>query len=796
MESKAAAPIRVLYAEDDAADADLTTAYFQANEPDFALDVVQTGAACIEALEQGRYDLLLLDHHLPDMDAPHVLQRLAAITRRVPVVVTTSVGDETLAVQVFRLGVSDYVPKAGDYLMRLPAVLRGALADAGTGSEQRAAQRRILYVEHDAADVDLTLTHLAEVAPHFRVETADSASAALARLRESEFDLVLADLRLPEMNALELLRQTKDHGLDVPFVVVTGGGDEITAIAALKLGAYDYIVKRDGYLTRLPYAIDHAIARRQLAQANRDLQRELRERQRLQRMTDQTLALLDSLQQHAPIGIALVDCECRFQRVNDELAAIDGLSSADHVDRALIDVLPGLAGQLEPLCRQASEGVALSNVEVTGTTQARPGEQRYFNVSVYPVRGGDQELVGVGLAVTEITERKRAEAALREHATMMADVARQKDEFLAMLGHELRNPLAPIRTALELLRRAGAPDQVSRSAHEVIGRQVTHMVHLVDDLLDVARITRGRVNLSMEVVDINRVVADAVDTVRPLITARRHLLETSVPPGTLLVHGDVTRLVQVLVNLLNNAAKYTSEAGTIRLSVTAEDGYAVVRVADTGHGIPARLLPKIFDLFTQDERELDRAQGGLGVGLTLVKRIAELHGGSVEAHSGGRGLGSIFTVRLPLHTRQDAPRLERAPRASDHHRPLRCLVVEDNIDAARMLEIALTLEGHEVRLAFDGSDAVETAAQFRPDAVVLDIGLPRLNGYDAARAIRRIPDLAGVFIVAVTGYGQVADYEHGVEAGFDAHLVKPIDIDTLLNALDAGRRGTGSPPAS
>jgi PAS domain S-box-containing protein len=791
MSSEQNGRIRVLYAEDDVADADLTSAYFQANEPDFALDVVHTGAACIAALERGGYDLLLLDHHLPDMDAPQVLQRLAAIARGVPVVVTTSVGDETLAVQVFRLGVSDYVPKAGDYLPGLPAVLRSALADSRGGTERQEKRPcRVLYIEHDAADVDLTLTRLAEVAPHLHLHTVHSASAALVRLGEEHFDLVLVDLRLPEMNALDLLRQANHQDLDVPFVVVTGGGDEISAVTALKLGAYDYIVKRDDYLTRLPYAIDHAIARHQLARANRELQRELRERHRLQATTDQTLALLDSLQQHAPIGIALLDRECRFQRVNDELAAINGLSISDHTGRALVEVLPGLAAQLEPLCHKAMDGVAVSNVEVTGTTPASPGEPRHFNVSSYPVHAGNQELVVAGLAVTEITARKRAEAALREYAAMMADMARQKDEFLAMLSHELRNPLAPIRTALELLRRAGAPDEISRSAHEVIGRQITHMVRLLDDLLDVARITSGRVTLSIEAVDMDRVVRDALDTVRPLITARRHLLETSLTGEPLVVHGDVTRLVQVLVNLLNNAAKYTSEGGTIRLTATAEDGYAVLRVADTGQGIPDRLLPKIFDLFTQDERELDRAQGGLGVGLTLVKRITELHGGSVEAHSQGRGSGSTFTVRLPLLARPGVVKAEQATPAGNHYQPLRCLVVEDNVDAARMLEIALTLEGHQVKLAFDGSDALETAAAFHPDAVVLDIGLPRMNGYDAARAMRQLPDLADVFIVAVTGYGQVQDYQRGQEAGFDAHLVKPIDIDTLLNTLAAGRSGS------
>ena len=277
--------------------------------------------------------------------------------------------------------------------------------------------------------------------------------------------------------------------------------------------------------------------------------------------------------------------------------------------------------------------------------------------SYYPVRNPHQEVMGIGLFVAEITERKRADAVLREHAAALAEEARQKDEFLAMLGHELRNPLAPIRTALDVLRRSTDPEVMSR-AHAAMERQVTYMGRLLDDLLDVSRITSGRIRLNMEEIDLRQITDEAIDSSRALIQARRHNLDTSLSSGRLLVRGDATRLVQVLVNLLNNAAKYTDEGGTIRLTTTAENGQAVVRVADAGAGIPKRLLPKIFDLFTQDDRTLDCAQGGLGLGLTLVRKITELHGGRVEAHSEGRGHGSEFIVRLPLHlpaTRQKTP---------------------------------------------------------------------------------------------------------------------------------------------
>jgi CheY-like chemotaxis protein/anti-sigma regulatory factor (Ser/Thr protein kinase) len=263
---------------------------------------------------------------------------------------------------------------------------------------------------------------------------------------------------------------------------------------------------------------------------------------------------------------------------------------------------------------------------------------------------------------------------------------------------------------------------------------------------------------------------------------------TALPDAALLIQGDSTRLVQVLVNLLNNAAKYTDEGGTIRIMVAAEGAQAVFRVVDTGMGISPRLLPRIFDVFTQDDRTLDRAQGGLGLGLTLVRRIVELHRGSVEARSEGRGLGSEFVVRLPLHVAAAAVGGSVSVRSNVRsERTLKCLVVDDNVDAARMIELALSLEAHEVRLAFDGCDAVEAAAAFQPDAVVLDIGLPRMNGYEAARAIRRLPGLGNVRIIAATGYGQDIDRAKSRDAGFDLHLVKPIDLDALLEALDLDR---------
>lgn len=786
-EDPAAAP-RVLYAEDNRFDADLTRAYFDANVRDLALDIVHTGEECLARLQSRRYDALLLDNLLPDMDGVDVLRHLSARRNELPVVVTTSVGDEALAVKVLQLGAHDYVPKDGDYIARLPIVLRNAIVEH---DESRNPQRRILYAERHPSDVDLTVARLAEIAPHLHVEVVSSASDALGRLAEAEFDLVLTDLRLPEMNALDLLKEARARGLHVPFIVVTGGGDEAAAVAALKLGAYDYIVKRDDYVTRLPYAIDHAIVRSQLVVLNRQLQAELAERRRLQETTAEALALLDTLQKHAPIGIGFMDREGRFQRVNDELAKINGLPVAAHLGHTMEEVVPGISSRATPLFRRALAGETVLNVEIGGRTAAS-SDERHFLVSFYQVRGVEQKVLGIGLAMAEITQRKIADSAIREHAAALADVAKQKDEFLAMLSHELRNPLAPIRTAVDLLRRAGAEDDVSQKAKGVIDRQVSHIARLLEDLLDVARITTGRINLRIEILDMRRIVTEAIETTREMIAARRHQLTTALPSEAVLIRGDETRLVQVVVNLLSNAIKYTNEGGTIQVSVAREDGRAVLRVVDTGLGIPARLLPKIFDLFTQDDRTLDRAQGGLGLGLTIVRRITELHGGTVEASSEGSGRGSRFTVTLPL----DGESLPVRTHGASRSRPIsssRCLVVEDNVDAAHMLELALTLEGFQVRLAYDGLAAVESAAAFRPDVVLLDIGLPRMNGYEAARAIRDLPGLSDVHIIAVTGYGQLADVERARAAGVDSHLVKPVELDALLQVLAAGR---GDSPAA
>jgi signal transduction histidine kinase len=386
----------------------------------------------------------------------------------------------------------------------------------------------------------------------------------------------------------------------------------------------------------------------------------------------------------------------------------------------------------------------------------------------------------------EIAQRKRAEEMLKE-----AD--RRKDEFLAMLAHELRNPLAPIRNAVHILQRRMPDDRSLRQPLEVIDRQARQLAGLVDDLLDVSRITHGQINLRKQTLELAEVVAQAVETSRPLLEARQHHFEIHLPGEPIFVEADPTRLAQVILNLLNNSAKYTEEGGHIRLTVERENGEVVLRVRDSGMGIPPEILPKIFELFAQGERTLDRSQGGLGIGLTLVRRLVELHGGKVQAFSEGLGKGSEFVVRLPAlqgsgEWRVVSDEKEKVSSLATRHSPLattcRILIVDDNRDSAESLATLLQMLGHDVRAAYDGEAGLRLAKQFSPDIVLLDIGLPRLSGLEAAQRIRHDLGLRDTLLIAMTGYGQEEDKRRSREAGFNAHLVKPVDFGELQKLLE------------
>ncbi len=390
--------------------------------------------------------------------------------------------------------------------------------------------------------------------------------------------------------------------------------------------------------------------------------------------------------------------------------------------------------------------------------------------------------------LVDITERKALEEELRMRVGQLAEVDRRKDEFLATLAHELRNPLAPIRNSLEILKMPRVDAAAIQQTRDMMERQVHHLVRLVDDLLDVARVMRGKIELRKEPVELASVVARAVETVQSLISLRGHRLDLSLPQESLLLDADPVRLAQVIGNLLTNSAKYTEANGHIWLSAMREGNEAVLRVRDNGIGIAPDMLPHVFELFVQADHASTKAQGGLGIGLTLVKNLATLHGGSIEAYSAGLGEGSEFTVRLPLMRGQssepdNAAHVDQQHAAGTFCSGHRLLVVDDNEDAAESLATLLRLQGYEVRVARDGPCALSMATSYRPHMVFLDIGMPGMDGYEAARRIREQPDLKNVVLAALTGWGQQEDRRRTAEAGFDHHLVKPIEPHTLERLL-------------
>jgi len=389
--------------------------------------------------------------------------------------------------------------------------------------------------------------------------------------------------------------------------------------------------------------------------------------------------------------------------------------------------------------------------------------------------------------VKERTAELEAYAArLRQSEEQLREADRRKDEFLALLAHELRNPLAPVHNAVEIMRLREYSDRDLVWCRDVIERQVSLLTRLVDDLLDVSRITRGKINLQRQQVDLAAVVAAAVETSRPLIDARRHTLDVRMPERPLHVDGDIARLTQVVANLLNNSAKYQNDGGHIEIGVEKVGVEAVLHVTDRGLGIEPHRLPRIFELFSQEAAALDRSHGGLGIGLWLVRKLVDMHGGSVRSRSDGKGKGSTFTVRLPLLARApDHPRADTAP-AQPVADSLRILVVDDNRDAAESLAMLLRLHGHEVVIASDGHAAVELALNQLPAVVLLDIGLPGIDGYEVCRRIRQ-HGLDEMLVVAMTGYGQERDRQRSQDAGFDTHTVKPVD-PPVLNRLLAGSR--------
>ena len=562
-----------------------------------------------------------------------------------------------------------------------------------------------------------------------------------------------------------------------------------------------------------------------LATANRNLQAEIGERKQAEealqaahrelegRVGERTAelarankflrALLESIQD----GIVACDADGLLTLFNRATAEFHGLPPeplpadrwVEHYDLYQADGRTPLANDEVPLFL-ALKGHRVQGVEIViAPKNERPRTLLASGQAFYDDQGGK---LGAVVSMHDITERKEAETAIRKVQEQLeervvqrtAELARaneslreadrRKDEFLAMLGHELRNPLAPIRNALSVLKIPGASQEDLRESSETIDRQVEHLVRLVDDLLDVSRIMHGTIELRKERVDLAEVVARAMETMRPTIDAHGHELTVTLPPHPIFVDGDPIRLAQVVANLLHNASKYTEKAGRIFLTIAREGEGVVVRVRDQGMGMGPELIPHVFDVFVQGERSLARSQGGLGIGLSLVRSLVSLHSGAVEATSPGLGQGSEFVVHLPIRLEPPSPaKGQSSGAASSSVESRRILVVDDNVDAAKSLARLLRRWGHTVEISHDGPSALEAVEAYLPDVVLLDIGLPGMDGYEVARRLRANPDFLATPLAAITGYGQQDDQRRSREAGFDLHLTKPVDPTGLKDFL-------------
>ncbi len=615
-----------------------------------------------------------------------------------------------------------------------------------------------------------------------------SGEEALRLLQEQDFAVVLLDVRMPGLDGFATAKRIRAQGRSryTPIIFLTAqSGDDFPAIQAYQLGAVDYLVK-----PLVPVILRAKVA------GFADL---FAEKERARRQAEQLRLLIQGTTDYA---IFMLDPEGRVTTWNAGAERIKGYTAAEIIGQHFSRFYPQEAidrgWPAEELRRAAAEG----RFEDEGWRLRKDGARFWANVVITALRDEEGRLHGFSKVTRDLSERKRAEDALRrahdeleakvaertrelmEANARLAEAARRKDEFLAMLAHELRNPLAPVLTGLHILGLSETDQQAITQARGMIERQIRHLTRLVDDLVDVSRITRGTVPVRRERLDLAHLVHTAAEDRRPTIAQAGMQLVVEVPATPVWIAGDATRLVQVLNNLLDNAVKFRNggDRVTVRLTVDAGAGEAVLDVQDRGVGIEPELFPRLFDTFAQADRSLDRARGGLGLGLSLVKGLVELHGGRVEATSEGPGRGAAFTVRLPLN--EEPAALSGTPAAPPAiSEPLRILVVEDNRDTADSLRMLLELLGHEVAVAYTGPDGVQKAREFRPDVVLCDIGLPGLDGYAVAGELRRDPATAGAHLIAITGYGREEDRQRSRQAGFDHHLTKPVDPRDLQPLL-------------
>jgi PAS domain S-box-containing protein len=494
---------------------------------------------------------------------------------------------------------------------------------------------------------------------------------------------------------------------------------------------------------------------------------------------EETRALLAAVVETSDDAIITKNLDGVITSWNKSAERLFGYTADEAVGRSVTLLIPADRLHEEPqILAKLRRGERVDHFETIRVR--KDGTSLDISLTISPVKDRSGRIVGVSKIARDITERRRIEKALRDSEAALKAADHRKNEFLATLAHELRNPLAPIRNSLHILRMAGTDDPSAARVQEMLERQVNHMSRLVDDLLDVARITNGRIDLRSEPVELASLIRGAVEVSKPLIDVANHRLAMTLPPRPITVKGDAVRLTQVIANLLNNAAKYMEPGGQIWITATSEGEEALISVRDTGIGIAPEMLPQVFQMFMQADRDGKHTQGGLGVGLALAKQLIEMHGGRIEGHSKGKGQGSEFVIRLPL-AEQQLPATDDVSTTDDLNqtRSSNVLIVDDNKDAAHSLGLLLRMLGHDVQTANDGPSALEVLESYHPRVVLLDLGMPGMDGYEVARQARELPQCKHSIFVALTGWGQEEDRQRTRDAGFDHHLLKPVNLGAL-----------------
>ena len=794
---------RVLHLEDSDLDAELVKDRLERSGLAVTIELACTRRDFTARLQSQPYDLILSDYQLPAFTGLAALELARTHQPDTPFVFVSGTMGEEFAIETLKQGATDYVLKQN--LARLPAAVERAIADAHARRERRLAEERA------ARDLRASETRLMYALKAGRMgtwdfdvttyvlTTSETCRESYGRSPQDPFTFTdLSDAIHPEDQPrwMQIVQQAVDRAGDFEIEYRVRWPDGALHWVHVRGGCTAAV---DGRATALSGVSFDITARKQNEQ---DFARLLADEKR-------HTALLEQ------VAIAS--------------RSVNAVLSADNIVRVVAEEARSIIGaELAATALVGEDGapqiraVARTSGPVTPAPGTATGPDRDLMAAVCrdgrPLRLGRDSvgrgrlavpLIGPGgksLGAVQLVARDGAQFTSRDEAVaiQLAAIAavglenarlyelvreqdKRKDEFLATLAHELRNPLAPVRHGLYLLKVVGDGEQ-GQKIQDMMERQLGHMVRLIDDLMDVSRITRGRVELRKERVELRTVVDSALEVSRRLVETAGHTLTVRVPSG-LHLEADPTRIAQVIENLLNNAAKYTPNGGRITLSAETEGPMLVVRVADTGVGIPLEMQRRVFDMFTQIGRTLERAQGGLGIGLTLVRRLVEMHGGTVEVESPGPGAGSTFIVRLPAAAAVQPAPAQPAPGPGTAAAGLRLLIVDDSIDGAESLSLLLQIGGHETTMAHSGPDALTAAAAFRPDVVFLDIGLPGMDGYEVAKSLRATDAHKGTILVALTGWGSESDRRRSKEAGFDHHLTKPVDVSyitRLLAELSAG----------